>query len=125
MPMLPGAATSFGIADMSCCLLYRCRIRRIRFTPDGGRGVYERVFARLEGHGPSKEKEDVEVALLKIHAKICEEDLITMKAASKRADIAIHAAQIANLKSIMETRELGEEMADCRKKSYKLATKLI
>jgi len=66
------------------------------------------------------------VALLKIQAKICEEDLITKKAASKGAEIANRAAQIANLKSIMEMGELGEEeKADCRKKLYKLETKLI
>ncbi len=99
--------------------------RRIRSTPEGDGGFYERAFARLEGHGPSKEKDNAEVALLKIQAKLCEEDLITKKAASKGAEIANRAAQIANLKTIMETGLLGEEeMADCRKKLYKLGSEL-
>ena len=41
------------------------------------------MFARLEGHEPSEEKEDAEMALLKIQAKLCEEDLITITVASK------------------------------------------
>jgi hypothetical protein len=102
----------------------------IRSIPDGDGGFYERAFARLDGHGSSKEKEDAEVALLKAQAKLCEEELITRKVATKGAEIANQgveianrAAQIANLKTIMEPRELGvEEMGDCRKRLYKLAT---
>jgi hypothetical protein len=95
--------------------------RRIRSTPDKDGGFYERAFARLEGQGPSKAKEEAEVALLQAQAKICEEELITRKATSKGAEIANRAALIANLKSVMETGELGEEeMAECRKRLYKL-----
>jgi hypothetical protein len=105
---------------------------RIRGTPDGDGGFYERAFARLEGHGPSREKEEAEVSLLKAQAKLCEEELIAKKATSKGleisnkgAEIANRAAQIANLRSIMETGELGvEEMADCRKKLYQLGTEM-
>ena len=99
---------------------------RIRNTPDGDGGFYERAFARMEGNGPSKEKEAPEVALLQMQAKLCEEELVTKKAATKGVEIANRSAQIANLKSIMDTGLLGEEeMADCRKKLYKLGTKLI
>ena len=102
------------------------------FRGGKNRSFYEKVFARMDGNGTSKEKEDAEVALLKIQAKLCEEDLITKKAASKGAElanqgvaIANRAAQIANLKTIMETGELGEEeMVDCRKRLYKLATEI-
>ncbi len=80
----------------------------------------------MEGHEPSKKREAVEVALLHIQAKLCEEELVTKKAATKGAEIANRSAQIANLKSIMETGLLGEEeMADCRKKLYKLGTELM
>jgi hypothetical protein len=99
--------------------------RRIRSTPEAGGDFYERAFARLEGSGPSKQKEDAEVALLHAQAQLCVEKLITEKAATKGAEIANRAAQIANLKSIMETGELGdEEMAQCRKKLYILAMEL-
>ena len=117
LPFLPGAAAPFAIATIIIIVII-ATIIRIRSTPEGDGGFYERAFARLEGHGPSKDKEDAEVALLKIQAKLCEEDLVTKKATSK-------GAQIANLKSVMETGQLDEEeMAVCRKTLYKLATDL-
>ncbi len=80
----------------------------------------------MEEHGPSKKKEAPEVALLQIQAKLCEEELVTKKAVTKGAEIANRSAQIANLKSIMDTGLLGEEeTADCRKKLYKLGTELM
>ena len=64
--------------------------RRVRSTPDDSipDGFFERAYARLEGHGPSKEKDNAEVALLKAQAKLCEEKLITEKVATKGAEIA-------------------------------------
>jgi hypothetical protein len=98
--------------------------RSVRFTPDCSTpdGFFERACARLKGQGPSKEKDKAEVALLKAQAKLCEEKMITEKAATKGAEITNRAAQIANLNCIMETGELGdEEMAACRKRLYVLA----
>ncbi len=110
---------------MPTCSAHDRRIRSTSEDMKGDGGFYKRAFARLEGNGPSKEKDDAEVALLKIQSKLCEEDLITKKAASKGAEIAKRAAQIANLQSIMETGLLGEEeMVNCRKKLYKLGSEL-
>ena len=122
LAMLTGADVSFVIATGSYYVLCRLAARMVAGSvpplTETEAFTRRRLFARLEGHGPSKEKEDAEVALLKIQAKICEEDLVTKKATSK-------GAQIANLKSVMETGELDKEkMAACRKRLYKLATEL-
>jgi hypothetical protein len=92
---------------------------------DGDGGFYESAFERLEDNEPSKKKEDVEVALLiKAQAKLYEEDLVTRKPNSRGTEIANRASQIAILKTIMETGDLGrEKIPDCRKRLYKLATK--
>ena len=65
------------------------------------------------------------MVLLKAQARLCESKMITEAAATKGAEIANRAAQIANLKTIMETGELGaDEMAECRKRLFKLAMEL-
>ena len=83
--------------------------RRVRSTPDDSTpdGFFERAYARLEGQGPSKEKDNAEVPLLKAQAKLCEEKLITEKAATKGAEIANQGAEIANLRELKVHRGDG------------------
>ena len=73
----------------------------------------------------SKEKEEAEVALLKAQAVVCAEDAAMKKAESKGMEIANKGAQIANLRSIMDSGELTpEQMAECRIMLYKLGTEI-
>ena len=93
---------------------------RIR-TPDSDGGFYERDFARLEGQGSFKEKEEVEVALLKAQALVCEKDVMLNDHDVEIKNATAKGALIANLMTILGTGQLiKEQMVTCKDEIFML-----
>ena len=67
----------------------------------------------------AREREEAEVELLKAQALACAEEVVIKKKTAKGAKIANAGAQIANIKVIMETGSLTDDLKKaCRDKIF-------
>ena len=79
------------------------------------------AFARLGGNGPSKDKEETEVALLKVQVLVCEKNVLVKDQDIEIKKATTKGARIANLPTIMSTGQLtNEQMVACRNELFML-----
>jgi hypothetical protein len=79
------------------------------------------AFARLRGNGPSKDKEEAEVALLKAQVLVCEKDMWIKDQDVEIKKATSKGAKIAILTTVMSTGHLtNEQMVACRNTLFML-----